>query len=113
MVEITTHTDSATFTIHVNGEVDASSSIFLDNALEEAFSTGQHILVDLEKLDYISSAGLGVFISRLEEVKDKEIFLILYGMNDNVKQVFNILGLESLLVIKKDRQEALTLINEA
>lgn len=107
MVEITTHIDTSVFTIHVSGEVDASSSIHLDNALENAFESNRKILVDLENLEYISSAGLGVFISRLEEVKEKEIRLVLYGMNENVKQVFNILGLENLLIIKSDRTEAM------
>lgn len=113
MVEITTNIDSAVYTIYVNGEVDASSSIHLDNALEDAFNNNSKILVDLEKLEYISSAGLGVFISRLEEIKEKGIELILYGMKDNVEQVFQILGLENLMLIKKDRKEALQAINEA
>lgn len=113
MVEITTKIEDSIYTITVDGEVDASSSIHLDNALEASFSNQKNILLDLEKLEYISSAGLGVFISRLEEVKEKNINLVFYGMNENVRQVFNILGLESLLNIKGTKEEAIKALNEA
>ncbi|MEL7006626.1 MAG: STAS domain-containing protein [Bacteroidota bacterium] len=47
--------------------MDASSSIHLDNALQAAMESSKSIVVDLSKLEYISSAGLGVFISYIEE----------------------------------------------
>ena len=95
--------------IVVNGEIDASSSIHLDNALEKAFNNYKSILINLEDLKYISSAGLGVFIARLEEMKEKEVKMVLFGLNDKVKNVFAILGLGELLTIKQDKQEALEL----
>jgi anti-sigma B factor antagonist len=97
--------------IIVNGEVDASSSIHLDNALIESINRGANVLVNLKDLSYISSAGLGVFISHLEEIKSLGIIMILFGMNEKVEEVFNILGLSELINIKKEKQAALALID--
>jgi anti-sigma B factor antagonist len=70
------------------------------------------ILVDCSALEYISSAGLGVFMSYIEEFKDRNIKMVLFGMSDKVENTFNILGLNELLQIGKDKAQAKQLINE-
>lgn len=98
--------------ISVYGEIDAGSSIHLDNALKEAMENEEkQIAVDLTGLDYISSAGLGVFISHLDEFANNNIQLVLFGINDSVKQVFDILGLEKLLTITETEEEAIKAFN--
>jgi anti-sigma B factor antagonist len=95
------------------GEIDASSSIELDLAIAKSVGEGfTKILVDCVALEYISSAGLGVFMSYIEEFKDKNIKMILFGMNDKVDNTFEILGLKELLHICKDKVEAKQMINE-
>lgn len=89
------------------GEIDASSSIDLDLAI--AKSVGENftkILVDCSALEYISSAGLGVFMSYIEEFKEKNITMVLFGMNEKVSNTFEILGLKELLLIAADKAEA-------
>ena len=70
------------------------------------------ILIDCAGLNYISSAGLGVFMSYIEDVNTKNIKMALYGLNDKVKNVFEILGLDQLLTIVNTKKEALSRINE-
>src|SRR5215207_2977388 len=95
------------------GEIDASSSIELDLAIAKSVGEGfTKILVDCSALEYISSAGLGVFMSYIEEFKDKNIKMVLFGMNDKVGNTFEILGLNELLHIGKDKVQAKQLINE-
>jgi len=95
------------------GEIDASSSIELDLAIAKSVGEGfTKILVDCSALEYISSAGLGVFMSYIEEFKDKNIRMVLFGMNEKVANTFDILGLNELLLIKKDKVQAKQLINE-
>jgi anti-sigma B factor antagonist len=95
------------------GEIDASSSIELDLAIAKSVGEGfKKILVDCGALEYISSAGLGVFMSYIEEFKDKNIRMVLFGMNEKVANTFDILGLNELLLIKKDKVQAKQLINE-
>jgi anti-sigma B factor antagonist len=57
-------------------------------------------------------AGLGVFMSYIEEFKDRNIKMVLYGMNDRVANTFSILGLNELLQIGKDKVQAKKIVNE-
>lgn len=93
--------------ITIVGEVDASSSIELDNGISEAIEGGgKRFLVDCSALDYISSAGLGVFMSHIETFKQKGISLVIFGLNEKVENVFEILGLDQLLQIEEDKEKA-------
>src|SRR5689334_1436317 len=94
------------------GEIDASSSIELDLAIAKSVGEGfRKILIDCSSLEYISSAGLGVFMSYIEEFKDKNIRMVLFGMNEKVANTFEILGLNELLKIGKDKVQAKKLID--
>jgi anti-sigma B factor antagonist len=56
------------------GEVDASNSVILDEAIQEVVAGGSRsLLIDGENLEYISSAGLGVFMSYLEDFQEQGI----------------------------------------
>lgn len=111
MVDITTAKEDDIFLMQVKGEVDASSSIQLDDSFKAALANHKKIMVDLSGLEYISSAGLGVFVSHLEEIKSQEVQLVLYGLSDSVQQIFELLGLPSLLEIVKDKEEAIKGLN--
>lgn len=113
MVEIEKELEEDRILIRVIGEVDASSSIKLDQELSEAIENNyKKILVDCEKLEYISSAGLGVFMSYIQILEKKEIKFVLYGLSDKVHNVFEILGLDQLLPIIGSKEEALQIVNE-
>lgn len=95
----------------LSGEIDASNSVELDEAMQEIVNSGESaILVDGQGLEYISSAGLGVFMSYLEEFQDKNIQLVIFGLAEKVHQVFVILGLDKLITIKNSKREALEII---
>jgi len=106
MVEIHTAEQDNFHLIQVEGDVDASSSIYLDEAISEVEAQAKNILVDCSKLEYISSAGLGVFMSRLQDYENEGRRMILFGLSDKVLNVFQILGLDQLLVIVDNFEEA-------
>ncbi len=97
--------------LQVVGEIDASTSITLDNALKTSSEATKNVLLDLSQLEYISSAGLGVFISYLDDFKSKSIKLVLFGLHEKVLEVFQILGLQHLMQIVPDQSSAVELIN--
>ena len=101
-------------TIKVTGDVDASSSIELDNAIKQAVSDGlKKIMVNGQELHYISSAGLGVFMSYLQDFEKHNIKMALFGLNEKVENVFKILGLDQLIHLVDTEEEAKTHMNEA
>ena len=97
----------------LNGEVDASNSVDLDNAIQGLIGANKKILLDGTSLEYISSAGLGVFMSYLEEFEEDGIQFVIFGLNSKVFNVFHILGLDQLITIKQNKEEALQEIYEA
>lgn len=113
MVEIKTNSEADIFVITIDGEIDASSSIQLDEVLGGSINANNaKIIVNGEGLDYISSAGLGVFMSYLEDIKTHNIRMAIYGLNEKVKNVFEILGLDQLLNIVDASDEASAFVNE-
>lgn len=113
MINIDTKKDGEMLTIKVMGEVDASSSIELDNAIKQAVGDGlKKILVNGQDLHYISSAGLGVFMSYLQEFDKKDIRIALFGLNEKVENVFKILGLDQLIRLVQTEKEAKAYMDE-
>lgn len=113
MVQIKRLQEDGADIIAVVGEIDASSSIELDLSIAKSVGEGyKKILIDCSALEYISSAGLGVFMSYIEEFKDSKTTMVLFGMKEKVANTFSILGLAELLHICTNKSEAKKLINE-
>ena len=113
MIDVQVSFDENQCLILVRGEVDASSSIYLDEALQRAFrSEANRILVDCQELHYISSAGLGVFMSYIQELETSDKRLVLFNMSEKVYKVFEILGLHQVLTIVGSQEEAKLVSNE-
>lgn len=94
------------------GELDASGAINLDHVIKKAIEDEYYrIVVDCKQLDYISSAGLGVFISYLQDITNHNGKLVFYNMKDNVQNVFTLLGLQNVVTITGDLQEAKKVIH--
>lgn len=112
-MKITQEIKDSTIIMTLDGELDASSSVSLDEELSDPeIMKYSKILVDCQNLHYISSAGLGVFISHLQRFEDAQIKLIFFNMQDKVRNVFEILGLDLLMTIVSDYEEARTIANE-
>jgi anti-sigma B factor antagonist len=113
-MELTTFNEGKYHIIEINGELDASSALKLDDTIEKSVTQGQQFLLfDCSKLHYISSPGIGVFTSRIEDHEQKKISLVLYGMNDKVFNVFKILGLDKILPIVDEKAAAKKLLDGA
>jgi anti-sigma B factor antagonist len=99
--------EKGNYRIALRGELDASSSILLDDSIRDGLTQNpRSIQVDCAGLRYISSAGLGVFISHLQELQAKAIPLVLFSLRQPVESVFQVLGLDGLLPILPDQEHA-------
>ncbi|TAH24715.1 MAG: anti-sigma factor antagonist [Cytophagales bacterium] len=107
-MNITTNKSEAYFQIELDGDLDASSCLLLDNAIANAIQEGEKsLIIDCKKLQYISSAGLGVFMSYIQDFEESKTKMILFGLADKVYNVFRILGLDELLKIVDSQEEAI------
>lgn len=92
----------------LNGYLDAHTAPQFEKVIQEEYDHGHfRMLVDCAGLTYISSAGLGVFMSFIEDVREKGGDLKICSTTETVGQVFEILGFSELFDILPDRTAAL------
>ena len=114
MLRIEKTKEETTDILHLIGEVDASNSVLLDQSIQEVVQQGtSFLLIDGKELGYISSAGLGVFMSYLDDFSERGIRFALFGLNDQVGEVFKILGLDRLISIVPDKSTAIASQHES
>jgi anti-sigma B factor antagonist len=94
--------------VELVGRLDA-----LNNAKMEEFfaqltlNPDLNVLVDCEKLDFINSSGLRVFILSLKKFKSAGKEMILCNLQKNIKDVFTYSGFNNLFEISLSREEAM------
>ncbi len=104
---VTTDSEGDFAVIHLEGAVDAHTAPQFEEAVQKVIDDGQNkIVVDCEKLSYISSAGLGVFMGFVEELREAGGDIKICGLTEKVKQPFEILGFETLFHFCPDVAEA-------
>lgn len=109
MIDVKTEVCNGVAVVTVKGELDASSALIFDNALEEIINRNPRaIVVDCAALDYVSSPGLGVFISRHGECEEKKIRFALCNVSSKIGNVLKILGLDQVISIYTTTDEATT-----
>jgi len=93
--------------LRVSGYVDTTTSPDLERRLQALLRESRyHIVVDLASVEYISSAGWGIFISEIREIRENGGDLKLAGMIPDVKEVFDLLEFENILKAYADAELA-------
>src|SRR5688572_19898496 len=95
VMEITTHQEHDTCNLALAGDLDFGSCLLLDEAIKKALQDGPNlkkVYVNCQELQFISSAGLGVFVENLQILQAHKVVLILYAVNPVVKDTFSLVG---------------------
>ena len=98
--------------VSIIGRLDAVSSGELDKEMDEQIKKGEsHFILDLSRLDYISSAGLRSILSASKRLKENKGMMTLCGLQGSVKEVFDISGFSSIFTIYESLENALKNVN--
>ena len=90
------------------GRIDTTTSGPLEEAIRKTVDAGaRDILVDFAAVDYISSAGLRVFLVLAKRIRDLKGRLVLCGMTEPVRQVYHLAGFMPLFSVEPSRDTAL------
>ena len=87
--------------VSLSGELDYSQADELKKVLHDKVDEKSiDLRVDLSKLDYIDSTGLGVFVGVMKKLKsnDKKVYLL--NSKDNVRKIFKISGLDKIFIME-------------
>ena len=99
--------------LRLSGFLDANTAPSLEASIEEHINNSSYkIIVDFSDLDYISSAGLGVFMSQIETIRDNNGDLKMSNMQKKVYSVFELLGFPMIFEICDTQEECIKKFND-
>ena len=88
--------------IEARGFIDTTTAPDLEKKLEEQLALNKYkIIVDLKNIDYVSSAGWGVFVSEIREIRENSGDLVLSNMSPDVYDVYELMEFSSILTNRK------------
>lgn len=94
--------------VEIKGRLDVTTASDLEQVFTKLLSENQNkVLVECRELEYISSAGLRVLLNAAKQYNKVSGQIMLAGLSQNVKQVFEISGFTSIFPIYATRDEAL------
>ena len=93
--------------IKVGGYIDTTTSAEVERSLDELVRNGNYnVIIDLANVDYISSAGWGIFISEIKGIRERGGDLKLANMIPDVYEVFELLEFHYILKAYDTVEEA-------
>lgn len=99
--------------LEISGELDAHTAPKLEKNFQDLMEDRVYkIIVSGKNLDYISSAGLGVFMAYIEEIRSHKGDIKITNLKPKVYNVFDLLGFPTLYDILDSEEEALNLFQK-
>jgi anti-anti-sigma factor len=91
-----------------SGRIDSTTSEAVEQALGRALDAGERrLVVNFERVSYISSAGLRVFLVAAKRLRAERGALVLCALGEPVRQVFDLAGFLPLFTVERSRDLAL------
>ena len=91
--------DGAEYTFLLEGRLDTITSPDLESEINKATPDEAKLILDLAKLDYISSAGLRVLLGAAQAMDGKGD-MVVRNLNQSVREVFDLTGFSNLFHIE-------------
>jgi len=92
--------------VRVLGRLDSLTAPVLDQFLGDLIGAGDHLILDLSKLDYISSAGLRVVLKVAKRLHASQGDLVLCGIEGVILEIFAVSGFLNFLRVEKNLSKA-------
>lgn len=99
MLNINKKTENGTCTVALEGRLDTITSPELETELKASLDGVTELIMDFEKLEYISSAGLRVLLSAQKTMNTQGSMKVVH-VNDTVMEIFEVTGFVDVLTIE-------------
>jgi len=94
--------------VGINGRLDTTNYSVLEKKLLELIDSGNtRLLVNLSKMDYVSSSGLRILLMALKRITLAKGKFILCSLQENIKEIFEISGFTNIFEIYPSEEEGL------
>ncbi len=99
--------DSCTV-LSIIGRLDTTNYSILEKKLMEMIANQQdRIVVECSKMDYVSSSGLRILLMALKKITLSKGKFVLCGLQDNIREIFEISGFTNIFEIHPAQEEAI------
>ena len=99
MLNINKKLEDKTLTVALEGRLDTTTAPQLEAELKSDLADVTSLVMDFEKLEYISSAGLRVLLSA-QKIMNKQGEMKLIHVNDVINEIFEVTGFSDILNIE-------------
>ncbi|MBO4898879.1 MAG: STAS domain-containing protein [Lachnospiraceae bacterium] len=99
MLNITKESNGTDLTITLEGRLDTATSPDLDAQLRSVIDGVKSLTFDMDKLAYISSAGLRVLLSA-QKIMNKQGSMVIKNVAPDVMEIFEVTGFSDILTIE-------------
>ena len=99
MLNINSAEEGTCLTFMLEGKVDTSTAPELEKRIESEAADADSVVLDMENLKYISSAGLRILLS-LHKKMAKKGGLTLKNVNETIMEIFDFTGFADILTIE-------------
>ena len=99
MLNIETKRNASELTVALSGRLDTNTAPELEATLKTAFEGVEELTFDLEKLDYISSAGLRVLLAA-QKTMNQQGSMKVKNANEIIMEIFEVTGFADILTIE-------------
>lgn len=107
-MDITTTQNDKALIISVSGRLDTTTAQDFENkCLELTGGDQKNFVIDLQDVEYISSAGLRSILSVGKKIRSDQGNLVFCSLRGMVREVFEISGFSSIFTIHDTREQAL------
>lgn len=108
-LSLETRTEGDRTVIEVGGEVDVYTAPKLREQIIALVEAGHyHLVVDMERVEFLDSTGLGVLVGGLKRVRAHDGSLALVCTQERILKIFRITGLTKVFPIHASVADALT-----
>ena len=92
-------TEGDKLTIKIEGRLDTSTAPELESVVNESIDDVTELTFDLEKMPYVSSAGLRVLLGAQKKMQTKGKMVVI-NVQDSVTDIFEVTGFSDILNIQ-------------
>lgn len=107
-ITITATNHGHVVSLSVGGHLDGSTAPELTREIQSLIANGMYnIVADFKELDFMSSAGLGVFMGAIQKVREKRGDIKLSRPNASIRRLIELLGFDHLYQIYDTEESAI------
>jgi anti-sigma B factor antagonist len=111
-LSLSTRTEGDHCILELGGEIDVYTAPRLREQLIDLVADGNyHLVVDMERVDFLDSTGLGVLVGGLKRVRAHDGTLRLVCTQERILKIFRITGLTKVFPIHDSVEQAVSAVD--